>query len=113
MGGDNVTGEGVRITQREVYDTVVAMSSKLDAALASLADRSKQGDDHETRLKSVEVVHAVQSATIQELKLSTIQHSADLARISGAVARSAWVPGLVTAFVVLAIGALVSFLFTQ
>jgi hypothetical protein len=113
MVGDNMPSEGVRITQREVYDTVVGMSSKLDAALANLAEQSKQGADHETRLKSVELVHAVQGATIQELKLRTIQHSADLARISGAVARSAWVPGLVTAFVVLAIGALVSFLLTR
>ena len=79
-GGDSV----VRITQREVYDIVLRMSSKLDRVLQEVDERSRQSDEHEGRLKALELVQAASAVKVDALRTTTEQHSLDLAKIAAA-----------------------------
>jgi len=100
-GGDSV----VRITQREVYDIVLRMSSKLDRVLQEVDERSRQSDEHEGRLKALELAQAASAVKVDALRTTTEQHSLDLAKIAAAVARSAWVPSLTMLVIIAGVGA--------
>lgn len=44
----------VEIGPKEIYDQLVALNTKVELAMAGLADEDKRGQDHETRLRSLE-----------------------------------------------------------
>lgn len=86
-------GDGVRITQREVYDIVIDMRGDLRTALATIPTLQQQGSDHSLRIRDLEAWRSTQleiAGTVATLA-TTVQE------LSVRVARSEWVPRLVFA----------------
>lgn len=89
MSGENLhEGDGVRITQREIYDRLVTTDGKVDRLLATLDPIKQQGADHETRLKSLEA----QQVALSPLPAAYAELLRVVTELRVGAARSDWVP---------------------
>lgn len=113
--GDNVTtehregGGDVRITQREIYDQVIALgndvrdtSSKVDTVLGVLAEQGRRVTEHETRISALELASAAHAA----VATTVATHGGQLAELRSRIDRSSWAPALIAGLVPTVLGAL-------
>ncbi len=101
--------DGVRITQREIYDRVVSTGNKVDQLLEGLNPLKQRADDHETRLKSLEVAHVA----LSPLPAAYAELLRVVTELRIGAARSDWLPRLALGLLGAVLGGVVLWLITR